>query len=242
MGKLQEFFKRNPFIVILVVLMIGRTFQRGFSGSIADYLLDTLYILPGILVGLTVHEFAHAFAAYKLGDETPKLQGRVTLNPISHIDPVGLFALIFFHFGWGKPVQVNPFAFKKNARLCNIVVDLAGVTTNFLLGVLFGGIVMFFASRGYTLDSSWMMILYYAMYINFVLMIFNLLPIPPLDGFGVVTEIFDLRKKSWYLNVYTYGNIVLLVIILTGSVSYIFGPVLNAMMKFVSWLWGNLFF
>ncbi|MDR1271698.1 MAG: site-2 protease family protein [Clostridiales Family XIII bacterium] len=240
MRKLQYFIQKNPFMVILLALLLVRGVGRGTGGNIWDFILETLYYLPGIVVGITVHEFAHAFAAYKLGDNTPKDQGRVTLNPLAHIDPIGLIALIFLHFGWGKPVQVNPFAFRKNARLCNIVTDLAGVATNFVVAFLFGGLYFFLWRAGVSLDSAGMMILYYAVVMNLVLMVFNLLPIPPLDGFGVVTEIFDLRRKPWYGSVYSYGNIILLVVIITGGTSYILGPAINGLASFIMGSWNAI--
>jgi Zn-dependent protease len=237
MRKLQYFIQKNPFIAILLALLLVRGIGRSSGGNIWDFILETLYYLPGIVAGITVHEFAHAFAAYKLGDNTPKEQGRVTLNPLAHIDPVGLIALVFLHFGWGKPVQVNPFAFRKNARLCNIVTDLAGVATNFVVAFLFGGLFIFLARSGFSVYSAGMMILNYAISMNLVLMIFNLIPIPPLDGFGVVTEIFNLRGKSWYGAVYSYGNIILLLIIVTGATSFILGPPLNGLAQFIMNVW-----
>ena len=97
-----------------------------------QWILETLAILPGIIIGISFHEFAHAKTAVKLGDDTPKMQGRVTLNPIKHIDIIGLICLIIAHFGWGKPVQINPYNFKKPFR-DQMLVSLAGPVMNLLL-------------------------------------------------------------------------------------------------------------
>jgi Zn-dependent protease len=242
MNRLQYFIQRNPFLVIMVFLLIARAVRGGVASGagFGSFLLDTIYYLPGIVIGITVHEFAHAFVAYKLGDNTPKEQGRVTLNPLAHIDPIGLIALIFLHFGWGKPVQVNPFAFRKNARLCNILTDLAGVITNFIVAFITGGIMIFLMTKGISYPSPGMSILYYILVMNLVLMLFNLLPVPPLDGFGVLTELFDLRKRQWYSKLYSYGSIILLVIIVTGATSFLLGPPLSAVSDFIIRAWTTI--
>ncbi|MDR0357153.1 MAG: site-2 protease family protein [Clostridiales Family XIII bacterium] len=224
--------------LILILVVVARALTRGsiFSDPIG-WLRDELLILPGIIIGLTVHEFAHAFAAYKLGDQTPKLQGRVTLNPLAHIDPVGLIALLFVGFGWGKPVQVNPYAFKHRRR-DNLITDAAGVATNFVIAFIFMGIIKIVVSvSGYASATTALYyvinILIYVVWINLVLMIFNLLPVPPLDGFGIVTEIFDLRGKPIYEKIYHAGMPILILLILFNVPSKVIEPIIRFLYEFI---------
>ncbi|MDR2458027.1 MAG: site-2 protease family protein [Clostridiales Family XIII bacterium] len=233
------FFQKN-FIWIIVVIFVAQNFMRGGFSDPLSFFLNILYLAPGIIIGITVHEFAHAYSAYKLGDNTPKIQGRVTLNPLAHIDPIGLICLFLGGFGWGKPVEVNSYNFKKQ-RKDELIVDLSGVITNFIFAVLFTIILkllIVFSSNNIALYSNSIFtaiqtMIFYAIQMNLVLMIFNLIPIPPLDGFGVVTNLFDLRKTAWYGMVYTYGNIILLALIFLGFVSKILSPVLSYIIEFL---------
>ena len=232
---------RNPFsgnhiFIIFLVIMAFNAFQSGRFNNPVQWLQHTLLILPAIVIGITFHEFMHAFSAYKLGDRTPKAQGRVTLNPIAHLDPIGLVALIFVGFGWGRPVQVNPYAFRKNMRLSNLIVDIAGVTANFALAIIFSFI--FVVLNPYIWNTPLSLILYYIVYINLVLMLFNLLPVPPLDGFGIITELFDLRRFSWYQPLYNNGFIILLVLLIFGVVGKLLGHGLDVVERFVFSIWG----
>ncbi|MEG0156762.1 MAG: site-2 protease family protein [Anaerovoracaceae bacterium] len=126
----------NPWTLGLLAIMLFMSMRGNALGSPMDWLMSKMYILPGVIIGLSFHEFAHAFVAYKLGDSTPKLQGRVTINPMAHVDPVGLLALFFVGFGWGNPVEINPRNFNKPRR-DEILVSLAGVTMNLILAIVF---------------------------------------------------------------------------------------------------------
>jgi Zn-dependent protease len=206
----------------------------------AGWLWNLLLLLPGIIIGITVHEWAHAWVAWKLGDSTPKLQGRVSLNPIRHIDPVGLIALMFIGFGWGKPVMVNPYAFRRPRR-DNLLTDIAGIALNFVVAFAFMGIMRAFA--GYAVsDAAYGMeqtllpiftILQYIVSMNLVLMIFNLLPVPPLDGFGILTEALNLRGKPAYDMIYNAGFPILIVLILLDVPSRVISPVIGALFDFM---------
>ena len=124
----------NPAIlIILVVLVVNRLLSSG--ESLSDWIYDTLVSLPGIIIALTFHEAAHGYVSYWLGDPTPKIQGRLSLNPVHHIDPVGFVALLIAGFGWGEPVQINP-NYYKHRRRDEFLVSIAGVTTNFLLALI----------------------------------------------------------------------------------------------------------
>ena len=235
----MRFLRNNPLAVLLIIYIAVQSFFNGQMNDPISWLMDKLIILPAILIGLSFHEFAHAFAADRLGDKTPRIQGRVTINPIAHIDPFGMIALIFIGFGWGKPVVVDPRNFK-NMRRDSLIVDLAGITVNLILAIAFAGILRLLFTYQYVFMSSSLGGIVIDMMmsiisINIVLMIFNLLPIPPLDGFGIVTEVFNLREKEWYYQIYDKGFLILLLLmifnitdkILVPAVNFVYGIILN---------------
>lgn len=229
--RILRFLRENPLAFIMILFLAYQSFTRQQFASPMDWLMDKLIILPAILIGLSFHEFAHAFAADRLGDSTPKRQGRVTLNPAAHIDPFGLLALFFIGFGWGKPVMVDDRNFK-HIRRDSLIVDLAGVTTNLVLAVAFAGILRLLAEYQYgflntSLGGILTEMLFAVITINIVLMIFNLLPVPPLDGFGIVTEIFNLREKEWYYRVYNNGFMILLLLIVFNVTGKVLSPAVN---------------
>jgi len=229
-------FRGNTMMIIFLVIMIVNSIRTGRFSDPGTWLKQTLLLLPAIVIAITLHEFAHAFSAYKLGDQTPKAQGRVTLNPLSHIDPFGIIVLIFVGFGWGRPVQVNPYAFTKNRRLANLIVDVAGVTTNFIIA--FFCTALLFVIQ----DQILFTIVLNIVYINFILMVFNLLPIPPLDGFGIITEIFDLRRFEWYRPLYNNGFFILLILIIFGLLGAILLPALGALFGFSQNVWLHILY
>lgn len=232
------FRNTNPAILVIIALLLGNNLLSS-NQSFGEWLYDQILFLPAIIVGLTFHEAAHGFASYWLGDPTPKLQGRLSLNPIKHIDPIGFLALFFAGFGWGKPVEINPMYYK-NRRRDELIVSLAGVVTNFVIAIIacfaMKFSIDFMGSHGMNIVSySLFMIFNYIMTINIVLMVFNLLPVPPLDGFGVITQIFNLKKYDWYYKVYSNGFLIIMFLIvfnitdkiLTPAVGTIFNMLLN---------------
>jgi Zn-dependent protease len=196
-------------------------------------------ILPGLIVGFSMHEFAHAWVSHMLGDPTPKAQGRLTVNPAAHIDPIGLIMLVLFHFGWGKPVQVNP-NYYKHRRLGEAAVSLAGVIMNFIIAFIGMGIIRLITMLplGDSLMSVIIGVMTGLVQINLVLMIFNLIPIPPLDGWGVVTQIFNLERKSWYWKFYQMGPMFLMLLIVFRLTSKIISPAVTMLY----YLLANIFF
>ena len=158
-----------------------------------------LYFIPGIVIGLTIHEFCHALCAYKLGDSTAREQGRLTLNPIKHIDIIGFLFIIFAGFGWAKPVMFNPENLK-NLRRDRALIAAAGPLSNLVMGILLCLLIRILLSY---IDSNSIrytdilfhvyFIIYIAASINFGLFIFNLLPIPPLDGSHIVFSGLNLN-------------------------------------------------
>jgi len=224
--------------ILFIALMAYNLIVTGQFSNPAQWFYAMALRLPGIVIGLTFHEFAHAFSAWKLGDMTPKAQGRVTLNPLAHIDPFGILALVLVGFGWGRPVQVNPFAFKKNRRRANIIVDVAGVTTNFVIAFIFTAIYILSVLQWHQDQyGAVCTILVNIIYINLVLMLFNLLPVPPLDGFGIITEIFDLRRYNWYHTLYNSGMFILMVIVFFGISGKLLTPALQGLLVFVQNVW-----
>lgn len=194
-------------------------------------ILTKLLMLPGIIIGLSFHEFAHAWISDKLGDPTPRRQGRVTINPMAHIDPIGFLALLLVGFGWGKPVQIDP-SYYKNRRRDEFLVGIAGVTMNLLIAVIFSlparAIVKAFngAAASDFIYNIYLMI-FYIVSINIVLMIFNLIPCPPLDGWGILTQIFRLDRYSWWYKVYQYGTWILLALIVFDVTDRIITPLVT---------------
>lgn len=230
-------FLNNPIALLLILYMAWQSISSGRFDSPMDWIMSNLIILPGIVIGLSFHEFAHAKVANLLGDDTPRFQGRVTLNPTAHIDPVGFIALLFIGFGWGKAVEVNPRNFK-NMRRDSLLVDLAGVTMNLLLAVAFTGLLRFLIELKLEFFNSYMggvtiEIIMAIISINIVLMIFNLLPIPPLDGFGIITEVFDLRKHKIYYDIYNKGFIILMVLLIFNVTGKILVPAVDFVFTFI---------
>lgn len=197
----------------------------------ADIILNKILMLPGIIIGLSFHEFAHAWVSDKLGDPTPRRQGRVTINPLAHIDWIGFLALLLVGFGWGKPVQIDP-GYYKNRRRDEFLVGIAGVTMNLLLAVIFSIparlIVKAFSSVAVSdLVYNIYLMIFYIVSINIVLMIFNLIPCPPLDGWGIITQIFRLDRYSWWYMVYQYGTWILLALIVFNVTDRIITPLVS---------------
>jgi len=153
-----------------------------------------LTALPGILLGLTVHEYCHALAAWKLGDSTARDQGRLTLNPIKHIDILGFVFILFAGFGWAKPVQFNPENLS-NFRRDKALIAVAGPVSNFALGVLLVGMVRAVLHFQIDINAILFNVLFFGAFINFGLFVFNLLPIPPLDGSHIVFSGLNLRPE-----------------------------------------------
>lgn len=195
-----------------------------------------------LLFSVIVHEVAHGFVAYKRGDSTAKLLGRLTLNPIYHIDIFGsiiLPAILMLTgapvFGWAKPVPVNMYNLK-NPKRDMIFVSLAGVAANFLLAVAAGAIM--FIIRAFFADVSIMasiyLILQYVIVINIVLMIFNLIPIPPLDGSRVVLFLLPRDLAQKYAKIERYGFWIILILLMTNVLWKIIAPAANFLIRLLS--------
>ncbi len=184
-------------------------------------MIEYLYIIPAALIAIMMHEIAHGLMSHWLGDPTPKRQGRLSLNPAKHLDPVGTLCLIFFHVGWAKPVVVNPEYYKK-PKLGMLLVALAGPLINFLLAILaiFGiGFIMKFVHKYSTLVE---VALYFCMYlaiINIGLGVFNLIPIPPLDGSKILGSCLKGEAYYQYMKYQQYGFLILGGLLLLSSLA-----------------------
>ena len=187
--------------------------------TMAFDLTEILKIAPAAVIGLTVHEFSHAYAAYKLGDNTAKMDGRLTLNPLKHIDWLGFFLIVIAGFGWAKPVSFNPDNLKNKHR-DEILISISGPISNFILAVLFLIIARGLYSLDYFNNASGLEIINLIMswgVINFGLFVFNLIPIPPLDGSHIyLTYLKDINPKLM-MNMYKWGTFVLFAIIIAES-------------------------
>ena len=199
-----------------------------------SYVLSKILTLPGIIIGLCFHEFAHAWMSNKLGDPTPARQGRLTINPMAHIDWIGFVCLILCGFGWGKPVMIDPYYYKHRRR-DELLVALAGVVMNFIIAVALSfptkALFALYQAKESTLLEMAFYILYYAVSINLCLMVFNLIPVPPLDGWNIVSQIFHLEKYDWYYKVYQYGSWILIALILFRVTDIVLLPAVNFMMN-----------
>ena len=200
-------------------------------------LLAKVLMLPGIVLGLSFHEFAHAWMSDRLGDPTPSRQGRLTLNPMAHIDWLGFAALLLVGFGWGRPVQIDP-SYYKNRRRDEFLVGIAGVSMNLILALAFSIPVRLLRNAYMGADGAMalvvenaFLILMYAVMINLVLMIFNLIPCPPLDGWGLITQIFKLDRYDWWYAVYERGSWILIILIVTRMTGRIITPAVSFLMN-----------
>ena len=194
-----------------------------FLNSTSDFLITVL----AILFAISVHEFGHAFVAYLNGDSTAKNAGRMTLNPISHIDVFGMLMMFLIHFGWAKPVPVDDRNFK-NEKVGNITVSLAGVTFNLISAIIFAILSKYLQG-----DLARKILLELILY-NIGFAAFNLLPIPPLDGWSLISTFLPRQvvyKAYMYSN---YTTILFILLMVTGLFGYILTPIYNFMYNIVA--------
>ncbi len=207
-------------------------FWDAFYHTFGVRALWALLVLPAVIVGFTVHEYAHAWTAVRLGDPTPKLEGRLTLNPLKHLDPLGTLLVFIAFIGWAKPVRWNPLYLRVPRRVGVLLVAAAGPVSNLVLAIIGVLLLKFFPflfslSLGGALNLGNMLGVFVTF--NVLLFVFNLLPLPPLDGFAVLAS---LAPRSWepvVLFLHRYGTLVLLALVFFGG--GIIGTLVNAVLQ-----------
>ncbi len=187
-------------------------------------ILSMVLSIPGLLIALTFHEFAHGYAAYRMGDNTARYSGRLSLNPLDHLDIWGTLCLLFFHFGWAKPVPINPSNFREQKKGI-IIVSLAGPFANFLLAFVCAVVCRILGrlTAASEIAVFFYQIFLYAEVMNVGLMVFNLIPIPPLDGSKVLMEFLPPRARYEMYRIERYSGIVLLLLVWTRVLTPILG-------------------
>ena len=204
-----------------------------FRGLLANWqaeLQSLLFTAPVVLLAIVCHECAHGWVSYKLGDPTAKNAGRLTLNPLKHLDPLGALCMLFFHVGWANPVPINPWYYKDRKKGI-IYVSLAGPVANFIIAFIslfIEGLLMRFGSDTSTLIWILCQLCYYSAVVNVGLGLFNLVPIPPLDGSKVLGELWD-KANNFYWRYQNYWRWILLLCVITGVLSKPLG-ILNGML------------
>ena len=237
-------FDRRTLYIIIGILVLMSLASYGTSG-----IFNLILSIPAVLLAITVHEFGHAFAAYKLGDDTPVRQGRLSLNPLDHVDPLGIAMLLFAHIGWGKPVQVDPRNYNRNITVekADAIVSFAGPLMNFITAIIFtiiycailkfGGIEFLTSNIG----SIILGIIGTVITIDIGLGVFNMIPLPPLDGSKIFLPILPRNAKMWFIQHEQTFYFVFLIIWITGIAGRLISPLIGGISQWVLGLAMTLF-
>ncbi len=240
-------FDRRQLTIIIAVLAIFAIFD---ILSQPGGLMGLLYSVPGLLIAITFHEFAHGFVAYKLGDDTAKNEGRLSLNPFAHLDPIGTLMLVTLGFGWGKPVHVDPrnYSRKMSMDAGEALVSAAGPIMNFIMALIFTLIycaIYKFAAASFlmsTIGRVLMTIIASTISINIGLGVFNLIPLPPLDGSKIIKPILPYKAKEFFENNTYIFYIIFIILFVTRILSNVISPamswVTNAFINLGYWIFG----
>lgn len=225
------FDRKTLYIIIAIIVIWGLVGYLSNTSALVGLLLS----IPGVLLAITFHEFAHAKAADMLGDDTPRMEGRLSLNPIAHIDPVGIIMLLFAGFGWGKPVNVNPRNYNRDITVekADAIVSIAGPAMNMLLAIIFTliyfviyktyGSAIYLNNIGYIIIQMLKKIIL----INIGLGIFNLIPLPPLDGSKVIKPFLSYNARAWFENNEKIFYIAFIILWITGLAGDIISPIIS---------------
>lgn len=223
--------KRVVYVVIAIMVLTTLVNYITNPGALFSLLLS----IPGVLVAITFHEFAHGFVAYKLGDNTAKDEGRLSLNPLDHLDPIGTLMLLFAGFGWGKPVHVNPRNYTKKISMekGEAIVSAAGPIMNILLAIIFT--LIYFAVKKYasvaflssTVGGIILLLIVSVISTNIGLGVFNLIPLPPLDGSKIIMPFLPYKAKEFFVNNEQIFSLIFVVLWVTGIAGIIITPVIN---------------
>ena len=231
-------FDRRIVYIIIAILVLSTLVQYATNPGA---LFGLLVSIPGVLIAITFHEFAHGFAAYKLGDNTAKNEGRLSLNPLDHLDPIGTLMLLFAGFGWGKPVHVNPM--EKGEAIVSIAGPLMNIILAFIFALIYCAIYKFagIAFITSTVGNIVILIISATISINIGLGVFNLIPLPPLDGSKIIMPFLPYNAKQWFRNNEYIFYIIFVVIWITGIASLIISPAITGITNGIMSLVGMIF-
>ena len=240
-------FDKRIIYIILGIMVLSVVVQYLANPGM---LFSLLISVPGVLIAITFHEFAHAFVADRLGDDTARREGRLSLNPFDHLDPIGTVLLLFAGFGWGKPVHVNPrnYTRKMSMEKGEALVSIAGPVMNFLLAIIFAIIyygIYKLADTSFLLSTMGgiiMRLIIATVSINVGLGLFNLIPLPPLDGSKVIMPFLPYKAKEFFINNEQIFYIVFVVLWITGLTSVIISPAIQTVgswiLNLAAAIWG----
>ena len=227
-----SFDKRTMYIILGILILSAIIQYVANPGALMSLLISA----PGVLIAITFHEFAHAFVADKLGDDTARREGRLSLNPKDHLDPIGTLMLLVAGFGWGKPVHVDPrnYTRKMSMEKGEALVSIAGPVMNFIVAFVFALIyyaIYKFASYSFlvsTVGNAVLLIIAGVVSINIGLGVFNLIPLPPLDGSKVIIPFLPYNAKQWFYNNQRIFYIAFVLLWITGLAGIIITPGISA--------------
>ncbi len=227
-------FNLSIFQIILIIIVFNAIFTHQLP-----FLLTALFTNPllgasmliGLVAGITIHEFSHAFVAYRLGDPTAKLEGRLTLNPLAHLDAVGTLALLFLGFGWGKPTPFDQFNLR-NIKRDSALISVAGAASNFALAIALS--LPYLAAYYFQFLNAGINTAYVFLspiiFFNIVLGVFNLIPIAPLDGFKVLAGLLPQEWYADFMQTERFGIFILLLLILTNVLGQVLFPITSTIL------------
>ncbi len=244
--------KRLIFLIIALMLFSAGMSLFSEQGALIAFVIT----IPGILIAITFHEFAHAFAADKLGDDTPRRQGRLSLNPFTHLDLFGTIMLVFAGFGWGKPVEINPRNFNRDISLnkAEAIVAAAGPIMNFILAILFEIVLCLmikFVPDLYVVGGDifatsemWRVVAQIVMSIisiNIGLGVFNLIPLPPLDGSKILSGFLPYNARNWLDSHSQIFELIFIALWIVGILSLIISPLISIINNGITNLFLSMF-
>lgn len=199
-------------------------------------------LIPVFLLALTIHEYAHAWVAHRLGDPTAEREGRLTLNPLAHLDPIGSLAILLIGFGWARPVPVDGRYFK-HPRRDLMLVAFAGPAINLILAAVMAFVFMMAPWRAAGAEWNWLLVpvrqmLWVGVAVNVLLAVFNLLPVPPLDGSRILSGLLPLRQALAYSRLEPYGFLIIFLLFFTGIMRPVYGVAVHAISGALFGIWG----